>query len=296
MTEVPIAATENRDVDWVDVTGWGVFDGHAIPVAVARKIAERINLYHEYRPVEATIGHTHESVKYVRADKLTELEAENARLVKERDDLQNRHDSLEHALDGIKSRSEALPRTGAVKVKDDLLRRVRDFIDEERDRCPDQEHPNDREGVKERNEMRPQLIAELNAARLSVLEPDATHAGIASVEPATPEGRQEAVAWQNIETPSSILTPEQYAMRLPHLAHCYRPLYTRPTEQAVTEAMVERKFRLGDRVTKIKGSSWTGRVVGFYSTSLTPVGYDVESENEPGSVQLYPEVALQIAP
>jgi hypothetical protein len=54
-----------------------------------------------------------------------------------------------------------------------------------------------------------------------------------------------------------------------------------------------RKFNLGDRVTKTKGSSWTGLVVGFYSTSLTPIGYAVESENEPGSVQIYPESALE---
>lgn len=57
-----------------------------------------------------------------------------------------------------------------------------------------------------------------------------------------------------------------------------------------------RKFKIGDRVTKTKGSSWTGHVVGFYSTSLTPVGYAVESENEPGSVQIYPEAALTAAP
>lgn len=54
-----------------------------------------------------------------------------------------------------------------------------------------------------------------------------------------------------------------------------------------------RTFQLGDRVTKTKGSSWTGRVVGFYSTSLTPEGYAVESENEPGSVQIYPVSALR---
>ncbi len=58
------------------------------------------------------------------------------------------------------------------------------------------------------------------------------------------------------------------------------------TEQA-------RKFQLGDRVTKTKGSNWTGRVVGFYSTSLTPIGYAVESETEKGSVQIYPEQALR---
>lgn len=56
-----------------------------------------------------------------------------------------------------------------------------------------------------------------------------------------------------------------------------------------------RKFNLGELVTKTKGSSWTGRVVGFYSTKLTPVGYAVESTNEPGSVQIYPEAALATA-
>lgn len=47
--ELPIAAEENRPVDWVDVTGWGVFKGHAIPVEVARFIAEKINLYADHR-------------------------------------------------------------------------------------------------------------------------------------------------------------------------------------------------------------------------------------------------------
>lgn len=55
-----------------------------------------------------------------------------------------------------------------------------------------------------------------------------------------------------------------------------------------------RKFALRDRVRKTKGSSWQGRVVGFYSTMLTPIGYAVESEREPGSVQIYPEDALEL--
>lgn len=57
-----------------------------------------------------------------------------------------------------------------------------------------------------------------------------------------------------------------------------------------------RKYRLGDRVRKVRGSSWQGRVVGFYSTDLTAIGYCVESEREPGSVQLYPEGALEAVP
>lgn len=60
-------------------------------------------------------------------------------------------------------------------------------------------------------------------------------------------------------------------------------------------AAAARRFALGDRVRKSKGSSWQGRVVGFYSTDLTPVGYCVESEREIGSVQLYPEAALEAA-
>ena len=55
------------------------------------------------------------------------------------------------------------------------------------------------------------------------------------------------------------------------------------------------KFHLGDRVRKTSGSSWQGVVVGTYSTNLTPEGYCVESEREPGSVQIYPAKALELA-
>lgn len=68
---------------------------------------------------------------------------------------------------------------------------------------------------------------------------------------------------------------------------------TRSTPKVTGEG-VERAFSLSDRVEKHKGSSWCGKVVGFYSTSLTPVGYAVESEREPGSVQIYPEKALRL--
>lgn len=60
--------------------------------------------------------------------------------------------------------------------------------------------------------------------------------------------------------------------------------------------MMGARWAVGDRVRKTKGSSWQGRVVGFYSTALTPVGYCVESEREPGSVQIYPESALELVP
>lgn len=54
-------------------------------------------------------------------------------------------------------------------------------------------------------------------------------------------------------------------------------------------------FDLGDRVFKVRGSNWEGHVVGFYSTSLTPIGYAIESENEKGSVQIYPESAIALS-
>lgn len=53
------------------------------------------------------------------------------------------------------------------------------------------------------------------------------------------------------------------------------------------------KFKIGDRVRKIKGSRWNGKVVGEYSTELTPEGYCVESQTETGSVQIYPASALE---
>ena len=60
------------------------------------------------------------------------------------------------------------------------------------------------------------------------------------------------------------------------------------------EAMFDNfRWPLGTRVTKTKGSQWTGKVVGFYSTSLTAEGYAVESETERGSVQIYPVAALK---
>jgi hypothetical protein len=47
-----------------------------------------------------------------------------------------------------------------------------------------------------------------------------------------------------------------------------------------------------DLVCKKGRSSWRGKVVGWYRTELTALGYAVESHFEPGSVQIYPESAL----
>ena len=57
---------------------------------------------------------------------------------------------------------------------------------------------------------------------------------------------------------------------------------------------IEDDFPLGIRVTKIRGSNWTGRVVGYYRTELTPSGIAIESDTEAGSVQIYPTHAVEI--
>lgn len=57
-----------------------------------------------------------------------------------------------------------------------------------------------------------------------------------------------------------------------------------------------RKFAIGDRVRKHSGSWWEGRVVGFYGTSQTATGYNVQLDMVPnGPVQIYPEAALEPA-
>lgn len=64
----------------------------------------------------------------------------------------------------------------------------------------------------------------------------------------------------------------------------------------LTEGPAGAKYKRGDRLRKTRGSEWQGRVVGFYSTELTPIGYCIESEFHRGSVQIYPEDALEPEP
>lgn len=52
-------------------------------------------------------------------------------------------------------------------------------------------------------------------------------------------------------------------------------------------------FRMGETVQKKSGSEWMGKIVGWYSTDLTPEGYAVESVFHTGSVQIYPAHALE---
>ena len=75
-----------------------------------------------------------------------------------------------------------------------------------------------------------------------------------------------------------------------------RPYEAQSKQQKPQESpAMTQNFSIGDRVRKIRGSSWNGRVCGTYSTVQTPTGYCVESEFEPGSVQIYPASALELA-
>lgn len=57
-----------------------------------------------------------------------------------------------------------------------------------------------------------------------------------------------------------------------------------------------RAFEIGDRVEKKIGTWWAGKVVGYYSTADTPVGYCVQMDTvKHGPVQIYPEAALETA-
>ena len=61
----------------------------------------------------------------------------------------------------------------------------------------------------------------------------------------------------------------------------------------IAQTAPQGKFRMGDLVKKSTGSEWVGRVVGWYSTELTPEGYAVESAAHKGSVQIYQAKALE---
>lgn len=53
------------------------------------------------------------------------------------------------------------------------------------------------------------------------------------------------------------------------------------------------RWGMGALVRKRKGAEWHGQVCGFYGTQHTAHGYAVESVLEAGSVQIYPEAALE---
>lgn len=53
------------------------------------------------------------------------------------------------------------------------------------------------------------------------------------------------------------------------------------------------RFEMGDYVAKKGRALWRGRIVGWYRTELTALGYAIESHYEAGSVQIYPATAIE---
>lgn len=71
--------------------------------------------------------------------------------------------------------------------------------------------------------------------------------------------------------------------------------YLHPDDRKMLEEALKdyRKWPIDERVGKKSGSEWTGNIVGYYSTELTPFGIAVESEKHSGSVQIYPTKAME---
>lgn len=89
------------------------------------------------------------------------------------------------------------------------------------------------------------------------------------------------------------LRAKQFEARLESINADLEKVQRALTQPAIPEGWA---YSIGQRVQKKSGGSWHGTVVGFYTASLTPRGYAVESEREEGSVQIYPEAALEAAP
>ena len=96
------------------------------------------------------------------------------------------------------------------------------------------------------------------------------------------------------ETPQIVRDVIEYANSW--LQACIQKKAESSAQQAApaSQDAEDEKFHLGQRVRKIKGSRWQGRIVGTYRTKMTAEGYAVESETEVGSVQIYPASALEL--
>lgn len=128
----------------------------------------------------------------------------------------------------------------------------------------------------------------------SGMDVDAAAQVIANYRPATPEPSQVEKLREALERIGYTGEHGEAALNGKSCRALARAaLHPSPGEQIASGSGGQ--FKRGDRVEKISGSSWRGLVVGDYSTGLTPEGYAVESENEPGSVQLYPAKALRLA-
>jgi R67 dihydrofolate reductase len=64
-------------------------------------------------------------------------------------------------------------------------------------------------------------------------------------------------------------------------------------DEMVDQWPSDAKFQMGDYVAKKGRALWRGKIVGWYRTDVTKLGYAIESYFELGSVQIYPETAIE---
>lgn len=111
------------------------------------------------------------------------------------------------------------------------------------------------------------------------------------------EPEQEPVAWmRELWSPDCGPYIDYVETRPSYDLDVWKPLYTSPQPpqpREWKELTYPSVFKFGELVEKTSGSQWSGRIVGRYSTSLTPDGYAVESDSHAGSVQIYPAKALR---
>lgn len=108
----------------------------------------------------------------------------------------------------------------------------------------------------------------------------------------------EPVAWLSSNKRNDEVIARTHCINLNPRYWTETPLYAHPPVDPEGPAPAGARppgalYSHGQWLTKRSGASWTGLVVGFYSTSLTPIGYCIESDAETGSVQIYPERALK---
>jgi hypothetical protein len=64
-------------------------------------------------------------------------------------------------------------------------------------------------------------------------------------------------------------------------------------DEMVDQWPSDAKFQMGDYVAKKGRALWRGKIVGWYRTDVTKLGYAIESYFELGSVQIYPETTIE---
>ena len=163
---------------------------------------------------------------------------------------------------------------GAAKAEND---RLRGLLREAIHCCPDEQLRNE---MKAALSQQPEPTDTYTAVDMATAAAQGFRDGQAAMELVGYQFQGRDGAW------NSFMDQRHYENTLDDGTWPIRAIYTPISEQSG-------KFAMHQRVRKISGSEWQGRICGTYSTALTPEGYAVESEAHAGSVQIYPAKALE---